>query len=115
MVTFTDCDDSAVNDRTLDHGSYEIFVNGYTAAIGGYYEESESHIICTNGTISGQISYCIVPGFCNNINDLWTYEYSDITITSYESIVGCSMFEEGDLYIDCHGCRSCVDSHIMVR
>ena len=114
-ITFTDCDDSVVDDRTLYHGSYEIIVNGNTVAIGGYYDESESHTICTNERNTSQISYCIVPGFCNNIYGLWTYDYTDITITSYESIVGCStVIHSGDLYIDCNGCRSCVDSHIRV-
>ena len=112
-IIFSDCDDSLTNDRTEKHGSYTIGIDDNIVGYGGYYNTLESHTVCAN---KNHISYCIVPKFCSDNNNLWAFDSSDIlSITSYKSIVNSSLYflwltDEWYLYIDCNGDRSCSKS-----
>ena len=114
-ITFNDCDDSVVNDRTNNHGSYEIEVYGVLAGIGGFYLNSETSIICTND-IYNHVSFCITPGFCMNNQQLWTNNGSEITMSSFEALVRSTITlnHTHEIYIDCSGDKSCYNSIFKV-
>lgn len=111
-ITYSDCDDSVANDRTENHGNYQVIVASDTAAFGGYYKDSETHVICTD---KSHISFCIVTEFCQNKLDLWTNDKSGTSLNSYHSIVN-SRIEFGDdntsivTTIYCAADHACVNS-----
>ena len=111
-VTFSDC---TINDRAMTHGTYEIIIDGDIAAYGGYYDESETNTICID---KNYISYCIVPEFCKNNNNVWTLDESDIYITSYhgliDSTIEWSNTDDSQLIIYCAGDRSCKNNTFTV-
>ena len=114
-ITFYDCDDSIVDDRTDYHGSYQIEVYNVLAAVGGYYFDSETRIICTND-IYNHVSFCITPRFCNDNQQLWTHDQSDIAMTSYQAMVNSTMrlYTADEIYIGCDGDSSCYNSRFEV-
>ena len=116
-ITFYDCDDSVVNDRTDNHGGYEIEVYNILAGLGGYYFDSETRIICTND-IYNHISFCITPQFCSNNQKLWTHDESDTKMTSYQSMVNSTLtFNQNttnDIYMTCSGDYSCYNDIFKV-
>ena len=112
-VTFYDCDDSVVSDRTDYHGSYEIEVYGVLAGVGGYYFDSETHVICTNN-IYNHVSFCINPQFCINNEHLWTNE-SEIPLSSHNAVVNSTITATTDeVLIICSGDNSCYNSEFKV-
>ena len=113
-ITFYDCDDSVINDRTDNHGRYEIYVYGELAAVGGYYSNSETQVICTND-IYNHVSFCIMPQFCNNNQQLWTDDESDISMTSYKAMNNSTMTlctTIDNTHIDCSGDHSCYNTYL---
>ena len=110
-IGFYDCDDSVVNDRTDNHGSYEIEVQNVLGGFGGYYFDSETRVICTNN-IYNHVSFCITPQFCSNNQQLWTHDESDITMTSYQAMVNSTITSTSwdEIYIMCSGDYSCYNS-----
>ena len=114
-IEFSDCDDSVINDRTNDHGIYEIIINGeYIGGYGGYYTLKESQIVCTDDY--DHVSYCITPKFCSNNNHLSVLDsqVTDIQMVSYKSMVNCSIIKRCDgcsyMAVYCSGDHSCYDS-----
>ena len=108
IVTFLDCDDSVVNDKTDNHGSYEISMNGQTGAIGGYYSNSETNVICNN---TNHISYCIVPESdnCKNNPNLYSSRQdSVVSMKSYKSVTSSNINVNGFSETTyCNGEHSC--------
>ena len=88
---FSDCDNSVTNDRTDNHGEYEIIVNGNTAAFGGYYANSETNIICVNN--SYHVSFCKIPQFCDNRTLFLSSGEDIVSLTSYQSVVNSELKE----------------------
>ena len=118
-VTFSDCDESVSNDRTDRHGIYQLTVNETVVAHGGYYSVSESYTICTNDRY--QLSYCVIPYYCSNINEpyLWS-NITTIEVNSYQSVVNSSTTnlltaEEDTSTIVCAGDHSCSHSTLLVK
>ena len=111
-VTFSDC---TLNDRIMTHGTYEIVIDGDIAAYGGYYDESETNTICTD---KNYISYCIVPQFCKNNNNIWTLDETAVYITSYngliDSTIEWSTTDYYQLIIYCGGDHSCENNKFYV-
>ena len=54
------------------HGSYTIYMNSIVVAYGGYYNQIETNLVCTN---SQHISTCITPEFCKNNHELYIPNY----------------------------------------
>ena len=63
---------SDVTESPQKHGDYLIFLNDEMRGIGGYYSNSESHIICTHPK---HISSCINPHYCDNKQDLFVSNF----------------------------------------
>lgn len=117
-ITFSDCDDSITNDRTDNHGYYDIKVNDTIIAYGGYYATSESHIVCTNN--NNQVGYCIAPQFCQNNDNLggeWISGSTNVEFSSYQSVINSFIdgIETGiDVEFLCTGDQSCIYSTFSV-
>ena len=114
LVTLTDCDDSLFEDRTNNHGLYTISVGNDIAAFGGYYQESETNTICTDNE-RNDITFCIIPIFCSNNNNLWTSDNEKILFSSFKSVINSSLIntesnDENSFNIECSGDHSCINS-----
>ena len=107
-IVFADCDDT--ESVTNKHSGYTILMNNHSAAIGGYYSDEESNVVCTD---SNHVSYCLDPGFCTNRLQLWQLEGYSINMMSYQSMVDSSITEINNPSIDginCKGAQSCDSS-----
>ena len=116
-----DTDDSI---SVTKFGEYTVYMNGDIVAVGGYYDESETHTICTD---SNHVSYCIIPEHCiNNKEYLFVTEYETNSLDvvtanapSYHSLFKVQ-FPGNDTYyyvnsespvnVECFGSNSCENS-----
>ena len=109
-IEFYDCDDSVVNDRTDNHGSYEIEVHGVLAGIGGYYLDSETQVVCAQN-VYNHVSFCITPQFCVNNQHLWTHDEEMVRMSSYKAMINSTITytlnTSDEIYIGCMGDQSC--------
>lgn len=49
---------------------YKIYINNKVAAYGGYYIDTNSHVVCTD---EHHASYCVTPDYCSNLAAIETY------------------------------------------
>ena len=95
------------------HGVYKIFFNNKIAAIGGYYTNLDSNIICTD---ENHVSYCIEEDYCTNKTGLDISGY-EAASSSFEYTVVAGNYQHFynsqvgsyELYcnIGCFGTSSC--------
>lgn len=118
-----------------NHGSWQARMNEDIFAYAGYFYDSQSFMVCSD---KNHVNYCIVPGYCDNNNNIFMTDYESdandnyLFLSSYRSLVNSSYDKSGvkcfganscqssilnqsDSIVACYGTDSCLDTQLFVN